>query len=221
LRFSAMPKKDASSKIRILLIRPGETEWNRIRRFQGRSDIPLNQKGEDQARSLAFALKDEPIVAIHSSPLVRATETARRIKAFHPSIPIFMEEGLVEMDLGDFDGMEAQRWFVEYEDFRRVWQKSPATVKMPGGESLKEVQIRAIHTLERIAQLYPPESTLLISSHNFVNLTILCRALEVELDRFRDLKQETAALNVLYKQGNRLWAEVVNGQAHLHRPVEP
>jgi broad specificity phosphatase PhoE len=206
-----------SSGTRILLIRHGETDWNRIRRFQGRSDLPLNQKGKDQAHALALALKDESLTAIYSSPLIRTLETARLIKVFHPSIPLFEEEGLVEMNLGEFEGMEAQRWAAEYPDFRRTWQETPASVTMPGGESLQEVQTRAIGTLERITKLYPTESTLLLCSHNFVNLTMLCYALRVPLDRFREVRQETAALNVLYMQGQRLWAKVVNERSYLKR----
>ena len=144
-------------------------------------------------------------------------ETARLIKNFHPSVPLFEDEGLVEMDFGEFEGMEAKRWAEEYPDFRKLWQETPASVTMPGGESLQEVQTRAIDTLERITKLYPPESTLLVSSHNFVNLTILCYALKVPLDRFREVRQETAALNVLYKQGHRLLAKVVNEHSHLRR----
>jgi probable phosphoglycerate mutase len=205
------------SGARILLIRHGETEWNRIRRFQGRSDLPLNQKGRDQGHALALVLKDEPLAAIYSSPLVRAMETARLIKNFHPSVPLFEDEGLVEMNFGEFEGMEAKLWAEEYPDFRKLWQETPASVTMPGGESLQEVQTRAIDTLERITKLYPPESTLLVSSHNFVNLTILCYALKVPLDRFREVRQETATLNVLYKQGHRLLAKVVNEHSHLRR----
>jgi phosphoserine phosphatase len=206
-----------SSGTCILLIRHGETDWNRIRRFQGRSDLPLNQKGKDQAHALALALKDESLTAIYSSPLIRTLETARLIKVFHPSIPLFEEEGLVEMNLGEFEGMEAQRWAAEYPDFLRTWQETPASVTMPGGESLQEVQTRAIGTLERITKLYPTESTLLLCSHNFVNLTMLCYALRVPLDRFREVRQETAALNVLYMQGQRLWAKVVNERSYLKR----
>jgi probable phosphoglycerate mutase len=208
-----------SSGTRILLIRHGETDWNRIRRFQGRSDLPLNQKGKDQAHALALALKDESLTAIYSSPLIRTLETARLIKVFHPSIPLFEEEGLVEMNLGEFEGMEAQHWAAEYPDFLRTWQETPASVTMPGGESLQEVQTRAIGTLERITKLYPTESTLLLCSHNFVNLTMLCYALRVPLDRFREVRQETAALNVLYMQGQRLWAKVVNERSYLKRPI--
>lgn len=204
-----------SSGIRILLVRHGETDWNQVRRFQGRSDLPLNQRGRDQANALAFALKDERLAGIHSSPLVRATETARLIKVFHPAVPFFEEEGLVEMDLGDFEGMEARCWAAQYPNFRKTWIESPASLTMPGGESLQEVQTRAIDTLGRITKSYPPRSTLLFCGHNFLNLTILCYALKVPLDRFREVRQETAALNVLYLQEQRLWAKLVNECSHL------
>jgi len=204
-----------SSATRILLIRHGETDWNRLHRFQGRSDLPLNEKGRDQARALALGLKDQSLTAIYSSPLARAVETAGLIKVFHPTVPLFQEEGLVEMDLGEFEGIEAEHWVVEHSDFLKSWRETPASIRMPGGENLQEVQARAIRTLERIAKLYPTESTLLLCSHNFVNLTILCYALQIPLDRFREVRQETTALNVLYIEGERLMAKVVNDRSHL------
>lgn len=215
--FINMANECGSSGTRILLTRHGETHWNRIRRFQGRSDLPLNAAGRKQAHALALALKDEPLSAIYSSPLIRAMETARFIKVFHPSVPLFHEAGLVEMDLGDFEGLEARHWATKYPDFLKAWQARPASVKMPGGESLSEVQIRALDALERITRLHPPRSTLLLCCHNFVNLTILCYALGIPLDRFREIRQETATLNILYMKGKRLRAEVVNESSHLQR----
>ena len=203
--------------MRIYLVRHGETEWNRVRRFQGRSNLPLNKEGKKQVKALALALKNKPLTAIYTSPLIRALETARLIKVFHPSIPIFEEKGLIEMDLGDFDGIKAQDWAEQYPDFRKAWNENPASVKMPGGESLKEVQVRAKHTLERITRIYPPDTTLLINSHNFVNLTILCDLLEIPLRRFRELRQENAAYNVIRKKGDRLYAELVNERSHLKK----
>ena len=201
--------------IRILLVRHGETEWNRIHRFQGRSNLPLNKKGKEQAHALALALKNESFMAAYSSPLARAMETADVIKAFHPSTPLFEEDGLIEMDLGDFDGMEAHRWAAQYPDLLKTWQKTPSRVTMPGGENLVDVQARAIDALERITESYHPGSTLLFSSHNFVNLTILCHATKTPLDQFRKLRQETAAYNILHKSGEQLSAEVINERSHL------
>jgi probable phosphoglycerate mutase len=204
-------------RTRILLVRHGETDFNLTHRFQGRMDIPLNKEGKNQARSLALALKDEPLTAIYSSPLIRAMETARSIKAFHPSSPFYEEEGLTEMDLGEFDGMQAGDWGLQHQEFYKTWLTTASRLKMPGGESLREVQIRAIDTLKRITRPYPSGSTLLICSHNFVNRTILCHALELPLDRFREFQQDAAALNVLYKKEEQLFAEVVNNVSHLKK----
>ena len=206
-----------SSGIRIILIRHGETEWNRLHRFQGRSNISLNPKGNDQARALALTLKNETVAAIYSSPLERAIETAVHIGRFHSSAPLIKESGLQEMNLGDFEGMEAQRWVAEYQDFRKAWEENPAALAMPGGESLKDVQKRAVDTLERISKPYTSGNTLLICSHNFVIISLLCHALKVPLDQFRELKQDTAALNILFKNGVDFKVEKINDCQHLQK----
>lgn len=200
---------------RIILIRHGETEWNRLHRFQGRSDVPLNPKGHEQARALALALKEETITAIHSSPLMRAIETAGHIRGFHPSTPLIKEPGLMEMNLGDFEGMEAQHWAAQYQEFRDTWQKSPATLAMPGGESLQEVQLRAVDALTKISDSSPPDSTLLICSHNFVIVSLLCFASKTSLDQFREMRQDTAALNIICAKGTNFQVEKINDKSHL------
>lgn len=215
-----MESKRDFSGIKLLLVRHGETDWNLAGRFQGRSDLPLNQKGVEQANALASALRGEPLAAIYSSPLARAKETARLIQVFHPFAPMYEDEGLVEMDLGEFEGIEGPRWAEKHADFRQAWRDNPASVTMPGGESLQEVQARSLEALERITHSHRLGSTLLVCSHNFVILTILCHALEIPLNRFRELKQGTAALNVLYMKGNKLQAEVVNDRSHLPREEE-
>jgi broad specificity phosphatase PhoE len=210
-------KNLGTSGIRVLLIRHGETDFNLTHRFQGRIDMPLNEEGKNQAQALSLALKHELLTAIYSSPLIRAMETARSIKALHPSTPLFEEEGLIEMDLGELDGMQVGDWISRHQKFYKTWRTTPSRLKMPGGESLGEVQIRAMDTLERITKPYPRGSTLLLCSHNFVNRTIICHALGLSLDRFREFQQDAAALNVLYKREGQLLAEVVNDVSHLKK----
>jgi len=212
-----MARKKDKNGIRIFLVRHGETEWNRTGRFQGRSDVPLNEEGKTQAQATALALKDTPFDAIYASPLSRALETAEIIKTYHPAVPLTTEEDFIEMALGDFDGMESRRWFAEYSDFAKAWRDNPGKVRMPGpgGECLAEVQLRAMTTLEKISQSHPPNSTLAICSHNFVILSILCHAKGISLDRFRELRQNTAAYSVIRKDGNQFSIEVMNEQSHL------
>jgi probable phosphoglycerate mutase len=200
---------------RILLVRHGETEFNLTRRFQGRIDVPLNKKGKEQALALAKALEHKPLSAIYSSPLIRAMETARLIKTFHPAVPLLPEEGLKEMDLGEIDGMEADDWMSKHPEFAETWRSRPSRLKMPGGESLQDVQVRAMETLQGVIKSYPEGSTLLLCSHNFVNRTIICQALGLPLDRFREFKQDPAALNVLRMRKEHLEVEMINDVSHL------
>ncbi len=210
-----MPDLQSAATIRILLIRHGETDWNRNGRFQGRSDIPLNETGKKQAQALAERLRDESLTAIYSSPLIRAMEMARAIQAFHPSVPIFSETGLTEMNLGEFEGMEGHDWAARYAEFRRSWRENPGSLTMPGGENLEGVQARALQALYRIAASYSKGSTLLFSSHNFVNLTLLCHAMGMTLHRLRELRQGPAAINIIQVEGGKLRVEKVNDLSHL------
>ena len=201
--------------MRVFLVRHGETEWNRVHRFQGRSNMPLNETGRKQVSALASALKDASFAAIYASPLSRAVETAESIKRFHPDTPFHLEEGFIEMELGEFDGMEASTWMKEYPDFRKAWAENPGGVKMPGGENLEEVQARAVDALDRVTGLHPQDSTLVVCSHNFVVLSLLCHTSGISLDRFRELRQDTAAYSIISRQEDRYSTEEMNVRSHL------
>ena len=199
--------------MRIILARHGETEWNRMGRFQGRSDIPLNAKGKAQVRLLAEALRKEPLAAIYTSPLIRAMETAESVRACHPDIPLEPVPDLIEMDLGAYEGMQLKDWVDRYPDVRRRWQQTPSAVKMPGGESLKDVQRRAVPAMNRICADHRQDSCLLLCSHNFVILSLLCHVCRIPLDRFRELKQETAAFSIIRTRGDHFEIERMNVSA--------
>ena len=201
--------------LRILLVRHGETDWNSSGRFQGRSDVPLNELGLAQAEALGLALRPERLSGIYSSPLRRALHTARIIQMHHPGLSLQVEPDLVEMDLGIFDGMQGALWVASHPDFLRVWREKPATLRMPGGETLQEVQSRALKGLMGIAARHRPGETVLVCSHNFVILSILCHAMGLPLDRFRKIAQANGSMNVLRYGSGELWAEKVDDRSHL------
>ncbi len=204
--------------MRIIIARHGETEWNRMGRFQGRSDIPLNEKGITQVQALAEALRDEPLTAAYASPLRRAVETAESVRVHHPEIPFNRAPDLIEMDLGAYEGMQVKEWAHRYPDVRIRWQQSPSSVQMPGGESLKDVQSRAIKALNRITGYHARGSTLLLCTHNFVILTLLCHLCRIPLNRFRELKHGTAAYSIIQKLGGRFKMERINVQPYSSEP---
>jgi len=129
---------------------------------------------------------------------------------------LIKEEGFIEMELADFDGMEAQRWATDYKDFMKAWRDNPGGVRMPGpnGECLEEVQARAMKALDDTTGGYPSGSTLLVCSHNFVILSILCKAKGISLDQFRQLRQDTAAFSVIRKNGDQYAVEIMNKRSH-------
>ena len=137
--------------MQLILIRHGETSWNKEGRIQGISDIELSEAGIKQARLLALSLKDQPIDAIHASPLKRALKTAELINEYHRK-EIQTHSDLMEMDQGDFEGYSFKELMSCEKDFLNKWIADPASVQMPNGESLNQLQTRAWRTLETILQ---------------------------------------------------------------------
>ena len=88
----------------LLLARHGETEWNREERFQGHADPPLNETGREQAAALAEELAAEPVEAVYSSDLRRASETAEIVGA-RLGLPVEQNRGLREIDVGSWQGL--------------------------------------------------------------------------------------------------------------------
>ena len=199
--------------LRIVQVRHGETDWNRNRRFQGQSDVALNETGRAQAAALALTLKDEPLKAIYSSPTTRAIETARAINRYHQA-SLEQRDGLMEMDLGDFEGLHAKDLMNEQPEFLRKWMEDPATVRMPNGETLHEVQTRAWAVVEEITKTHY-EGSVLLCGHNFVNLTILCKILGLEITHFRHLRQSLGAINIIERSRGLYCLVRINDTCHL------
>lgn len=180
----------------LLLVRHGETPWNGEQRCQGHSDIELNELGIRQARALARSLGKEPLVAVYSSPLKRALQTAQEIAHIH-QLTVNVEEGIKEINQGDYEGLTAQELFQNHADFLEKWLKEPAHLKIPNGESMREVQERAWRTIERIASRHEKGSMVVVVSHNLCISTVLCKALNLDLNDFRRVRQDVGALHCI------------------------
>ena len=205
------PGKD--TVLRIVLVRHGETDWNRSQRFQGRSGVALNERGRAQAEALALILKEEHLKAIYSSPITRAIETAKAINRYHRA-SIEQRDGLMEMNLGDFEGLHSRDLMNEQPEFLRKWLEDPASVRMPNGETLQEVQGRAWVVVEEIVKTYH-EGSVLLCGHNFLNLTILCKILGLEITHFRRLRQSLGAINIIERGRNLYYIVCINDTSHL------
>lgn len=200
--------------MRLFLVRHGETESNRLGLALGRDDVPLNDRGLWQAERVGRALTRESITAVYSSPLRRALDTARAVAAPH-GLEVRIEERLVEMDIGEADGLTFAEVRSRYPGLLEAWvsEKGP-TQAMPGGERLLDVQERAWSALNDLAARHGEETAVAVT-HNFVILSLLVRVLGIELAQFRRLRHSVGAVSVLDVGPKRIMLVRLNDTCHL------
>lgn len=137
----------------LYLVRHGETDWNRARRIQGRTDIPLNDVGREQARVTGSLLTRRPITRVVASPLSRARETAQIIAGELGLAEPILEPAVVERDYGAAEGL----------DFREIDTRFPPGTDVPGRESREEVVARVVPALLDLASRFAGESLVVVS----------------------------------------------------------
>jgi probable phosphoglycerate mutase len=200
--------------MRLILVRHGETDSNKAGLALGRKDVELNETGRWQAQRVADALQGQPIDAVYSSPLLRALDTARAVAERH-HLPVQRDEGLIEMEIGEMEGLTFQQVRESYPQFLQLWLGGSAAYQsMPGGERLLDVQERAWQALGRICG-EETQQTVVVVTHNFVLLTILCRVLGLELADFRRLRYGVAAVSAVQVQDGRMTVLSLNDTCHL------
>ncbi len=199
--------------MRLILMRHGETEHNRRGLTLGRADAALNERGHAQARALASTLTLAPD-AIYSSPLQRCAVTAESVSSA-TGCPIALEPDLIEMDVGEMEHLTPAELRERYPEFLSQWLSDDAgDARMPGGETLREVQARAWAAVERIRSAWPSGQVVVVT-HNFVILTLACRALNLPLSEFRRLRQPLATRTVLDMQAGQATLLQLGDNAHL------
>ena len=193
--------REGNRGLRLLLVRHGETEWNRVARFQGGIDVPLNENGRKQAQQAAEFLKDVPIDFAVSSPMLRPKETAELILKNHPNIKLELQEKLKEINHGLWEGKLESEIKQEYADLLHQWQTAPETVQMPEGENLQQVWDRAIACWNAIiaaAGVSDTElKTGLVVAHDAINKVILCHVLGLSPASIWSIKQGNGAVTVI------------------------
>jgi broad specificity phosphatase PhoE len=150
----------------LFLIRHGETDWNAEGRWQGQTDIPLNQNGRIQAQKIARELAGEGIQVIYSSDLIRAVETAQALAA-STGVQLRLDPRLREIHQGEWQGMLVSEIQSRYTERFELRIQNPLAIAPPGGETVLQVQSRAFQALDEILQKHP-QQTVAIVAHGFV-----------------------------------------------------
>jgi probable phosphoglycerate mutase len=177
----------------LLLIRHAHTDAAGKRLTGWARGVRLNERGRAEATALAERLAGVPIRAIYSSPLERCRETSAPL-ARALGVSVSARRSLLEVDYGEWTGRTIAG-LRRTAAWRRVLQ-APSRVRFPGGESLVEVQARAVAEAERIAQDHPRDVVAVVTHADVVRL-LLAHFAGMPLDGFQRLVAEPASVSVL------------------------
>lgn len=191
--------------MQIVLVRHGATDWNLQGRCQGASDRELSDVGIRQAQQIALELRDERIGAIYASDLRRARQTADLISRPH-KLPVLVEENFRELDHGHLEGLTFNDIKENYSEFLARWRSEPAAIQVPGGEKLIDVAERAWQGVSRIAERHATAQTIVVVSHNFPILGIVCRVTGTHLNNYRAFRLDPCSITRLQRNGTNAWS---------------
>jgi len=205
---------------RIILVRHGQTEWNRIERFRGRADVPLNQTGLFQAEVTGRRIADEwRPVAIYSSPLARAVRTAEAV-AWHFDLRVEVHPGLIDIDYGEWQGLTPDEARARWPEAVDAWYNAPHTARIPGGETLDDLRSRGLKTVNELSTHHKyKDQTIVLMGHTVINRIILLGVLGLGNDHFWRLSQDTCAINVFGAEGGVFTIVRLNDTCHLRSRI--
>ena len=201
-------------KTTVILVRHGQTEWNRVERFRGRADVPLNQTGLDQAAATGRRIANgwKP-AAFYSSPLIRAIRTAEAA-ARHFDLPVIVYEGLADIDYGQWQGLTPEQARQKWPEDVAAWYDAPQEARIPGGESLEQLRKRAMLAVAALVSQHPGETIVLVG-HTVINRIILLGLLGLGNERFWHVRQDTCAINVFEANQGDYVLVSLNDTCHL------
>jgi phosphoserine phosphatase len=179
----------------IFLIRHGETAWNSEGIFRGQSDIPLNERGLQQARATGEYLQAIDFNAVFCSPLSRARQTAEalcRDRIITPQ-PV---DAFIDISFGPWEGQTYSNLEALYPEAIRIWREEPENHQLEGAETLDEVKSRAFDELLRLARENSGKNIAIVT-HRVVLKLLLLAAIGLDSSAFWKVKQDTCCINCL------------------------
>jgi broad specificity phosphatase PhoE len=199
----------------IVLVRHGQTEWNRVERFRGRADVPLNESGLAQAEATGLRIHGEwQPSAVYSSPLSRAMRTAEAI-AKHFDLPVQIHPGLADIDHGEWQGLTPDEVRDRWPAALHAWYYQPDEAIIPGGETLAQLPSRGMRAVNELSARHA-EQTIVLVGHTVINRIILLDVLGLDNECFWHIKQDTCAINVFEVEKGDFVIVSLNDTCHLH-----
>lgn len=196
------------------LVRHGETDWNRSRRFQGHSNVPLNARGRAQARAAADRLAGEGLDGILSSDLERARRTAEAIGETL-GLPVLVDPRWRERAGGVIEGASpadlAARYPKDWKDLRSGHRAGE------GGETNRAMRVRVLAAVGDLEGRFPGDARVAVVTHGGVIRILLQALLGVSVERIRAISTPANAAITVVELGPKPLLRILNDTGHLRR----
>ena len=204
--------------LRAFVLRHGETQWSRERRFAGSRDVPLSEAGRRQCEAAAAALAGVPVSAVYASPLERARTSAEVLAKPH-RLEVRIEGAFREMDFGDWEGLTRDQAAARDPDDYARWRTAPHRFSRPGGESLAAVAARLVGGLEALRAEHDGETVILVT-HAIVTRLIVLSAMGLGPERLWSVDAAPAGITELEYRDDWVTVHRMNTLAHLEARPE-
>ncbi len=211
---------EINSLQRILFVRHGRTDWNESMRYQGKSDIPLNEEGLLQAQKTSRRISQwfSPEV-VYSSPLKRALVTAETINnAFEEPVDLRVFDELAEMDFGRWEGRSFRELRKEEAELYMNWRHDPVRVTPPGGEPFEHICERVSRVLEEIQAT--GMTRILVVSHGGILRACIMKLLSLDSSVIWKLRLDNCAISIVDMLNYTAALVSWNDHIHVNLPLE-
>ena len=200
-------------KLRVFVIRHGESTWVRERRFAGSRDVPLTDTGRRQCAAVARALAATGVAAVYASPLERARASAEVIAEPH-RLPVRIVPAFAEMAFGAWEGLTRDEIRARFPEGWEQWRSAPHLCAPLGGETVSKVAERVGAGLTELQQAHA-DQTIVLVSHSIVMRVMVLAALGLGLDRLWTVDAAPAGITEIEYEPD--WATVhrMNTVSHL------
>lgn len=197
----------------ILLIRHAVNDFVKTGKLAGWTPgVHLNDEGLAQAEALGKRLAQTPLNHLYASPLERTMETAAAIQQAHPHLTIQHLDGIGEVRYGDWEGAKIST--LAGQKMWKVVQEYPSRASFPNGETMREVQVRAVNAVEELVRRHPRAMVAVVSHADLIKM-VLAHYLGMHLDNFQRIVVAPASISGLMLGFGRPYVTTMNDIAHV------
>jgi broad specificity phosphatase PhoE len=199
----------------IYFVRHGRTDWNHQGLFRGRADRPLDDVGIRHSELVRDALAPKKLKHLYASPMQRTIGTLSKLSARMNHKPIHGAKGLIDIDYGKWQGVKKEDAQSQWPDLWRTWHEDPFSVTFPDGESLKDVQARALADINQIvkeSEGYP----VVVCTHRVVLKALFCGFVDAQSPQaFYSFKVDPGSISIVQFKDDLPVIVTLNDTRHI------